>query len=63
LTELRIYNFKYTDRPAMEKDAKIKDDMIDDEEEGEEEEEEEITQEQLDDGLLKACKENNVEDA
>ena len=47
----------------MEKDPKLKDDMIDDEEEGEEEEEEEITQEQLDDGLLKACKENNVEEA
>lgn len=44
-------------------EAKIKDDMLEDEEEGEEEEEEEITQEQLDDFLLKACKENNVEEA
>lgn len=43
--------------------AKIKDDMIEDEEEVEEEEEEEESQEQLDDGLLKACKENNVEQA
>lgn len=47
----------------MEKEAKLKDEMIDDEEEGEEEEEEEVTQEQLDEGLLKACKENNVEEA
>lgn len=47
----------------MEKDQKIKDDLIEDEEEVEEEEEEEVTQEQLDDGLLKACKENNVEEA
>lgn len=45
----------------MEKEAKVKDDMIEDDEEVEEEEEEEESQEQLDEGLLKACKENNVE--
>jgi hypothetical protein len=37
--------------------------MIEDEEEVEEEEEEQISQEQLDDYLLKACKENDVEGA
>src|SRR6266704_352242 len=47
----------------MEKEAKLKDDMIEDEEEVEEEEEEEESQDQLDDGLLKACKDNNVEQA
>ena len=37
--------------------------MIEDEEEVEEEEEEQISQEQLDDLLLKACKENDIENA
>lgn len=45
----------------MEKDLK-KDDLLEDEEENEEEEEE-ITQDQLDEGLLKACKDDNVEEA
>jgi len=45
----------------MEKE-KINDDMIEDEEEGEEEEEK-LTPEQLDEGLLKACKQNNYEEA
>lgn len=56
---LKNYNLNHT----RQMEAKIKDDMLEDEEEGEEEEEEEITQEQLDDFLLKACKENNVEEA
>ncbi len=49
----------------MEKEPVIKDDMIDEDDDGEEEEEEEveITQEQLDENLLKACKDNNIEDA
>ena len=47
----------------MEKEAKLKDDMIEDEDEGEEEEEEKMTPEQLDEGLLKACKDSNLNDA
>jgi ankyrin repeat protein len=48
----------------MDKEAaKIKDDMIEDEEEGDEEGEEKLTPEQLDEGLLKACKENNYDEA
>ena len=47
----------------MEKDPKLKDDFIEDDEEGEEEEEEVISPEQLNEMLLKACKENNYEDA
>ena len=47
----------------MERDPKLKDDILDEDEEGEEVEEEEITPEQLDEGLLKACKENNYEEA
>lgn len=47
----------------MEKDPKIKDDIVEDEEEGEEEEQQEVTLEQLNECLLKACKENNFEEA
>jgi ankyrin repeat protein len=47
----------------VEKDSKVKDDFVDEDEEGEEQEEEEISPEQLDDGLFKACKENNYEEA
>jgi ankyrin repeat protein len=47
----------------MEKE-KVKDEIIDDEEDGDEEEEEqELTQDQLDALLLKACKDNNYEEA
>ena len=46
----------------MEKEPSKKEDIIEDEEEGEEEEESEVTLEQLNELLLKACKENNSEE-
>ncbi len=47
----------------VESQQKLKDDFVEEEDEGEEVEEEEISPEQLDDGLFKACKENNYDDA
>lgn len=44
-------------------EAKIKDDMLEEEEEGEEEQEVEMDEQQKNELLLKACKENNYEDA
>lgn len=41
----------------------IKDDMIEDEEDAEEEPEEEMKEEEKNERLLKACKENNLEEA
>lgn len=46
----------------VEKEVKLKDDMIEDEDEGDEDQPETMTPEQLADMLLKACKENNIED-
>lgn len=46
----------------MEKDIKLKDEILDDEEEVDDEEQEEVTIEQLNEFLLKACKENNSEE-
>ena len=46
----------------MDKDHKLKDDIIDDDENEDEEQEEEVTLEQLNEFLLKACKENNYEE-
>jgi hypothetical protein len=46
----------------MDKDlGKMKDDMIEDEEDVEEEEEEQMSQTELDDRLIAACKESDVE--
>jgi ankyrin repeat protein len=47
----------------MEKEPKVKDDMIDDDDENEEEEEAPISEEKKSEELLNACKENNIEKA
>ncbi len=48
----------------MEKEAKVKDDMIEDDDDAEEEEEEEVISEEAKaDFLLTACKDNNIEAA
>jgi ankyrin repeat protein len=47
----------------METSANIKDDMLDEDEDIEEEPEKQMTQQQKDELILKACKENNYEDA
>jgi hypothetical protein len=48
----------------MEKqEGKIKDDLIEDDEDMEQEPEEEMKEEEKNERLLKACKENNYDDA